>query len=249
MIALNELKSLLGIYWNFFSIFKPQAHLIVQVGFVFFPFFFWLKRKEDCEMKLSLTRNCHRRMWLATPLFKGPSPGIRRPLFRLVCSPSLVHPRPCTTYAHHLLLLNRPPPPPPCANTDQVKSALNDPQQRPTFATWRPFSTRPRPFTLDFSTRNPRAVAAPLFSFFFLCFCVHLSFDNVFVFLCRFRSFIAISLARFPFPSPPYNTTPLAPLVSQVQQGNPPPPALANPSLWSQISIRLIKNEIQVNHV
>lgn len=139
-------------------------------------------------MKLSLTRNCHRRMWLATPLFKGPSPGIRRPLFRLVCSPSLVHPRPCTTYAHHLLLLNRPPPPPPCANTDQVKSALNDPQQRPTFATWRPFSTRPRPFTLDFSTRNPpRCCCSPFFIFFPLLLCALVVWQ-------RFRLSLPLSL-------------------------------------------------------
>lgn len=157
-------------------------------------------------MKLSLTRNCHRRMWLATPLFKGPSPGIRRPLFRLVCSPSLVHPRPCTTYAHHLLLLNRPPPP--CANTDQVKSALNDPQQRPTFATWRPFSTRPRPFTLDFSTRNPpRCCCSPFFIFFsfaFVCTCRLTTFSSFFAAFALSSLFLLLA-----FPSPRLPTTPL----------------------------------------
>lgn len=134
-----------------------------------------------------------------------------------------------------------------------LKSALNDPQQRPTFATAAaaapatapkvPHSLSPAPCYPLVQTPPP-CVGSPFFRFFPLCFfllfslpclallCVHLSFDNVFVFLCRFR-------CAFSSLFPGWWRLPTFSLSSAAGKSFFP--------RLHQISIRLIKDEIQVN--
>jgi len=139
-------------------------------------------------MKLSLTRNCHRPMWLATPPFGRPSwGGGERPL-SLPIFPASFSISPPFFRIHH--------------GPSQKRA-----QWPPTASYFRDLAPLFHPLsTPDFSTRQPPPLPCCC-SPFFLCFCVHLSFDNVFVFLCRFRSFSSLFLAfpsLFQPPHPPH---------------------------------------------